>query len=174
MVSVRVLTKISLQNMAHENKYCLISNVLILANFFLDFATPVICLWIPKKWGVPELLEISLWTPNWLYGPLFWAPQFALTGKSIVQDCCHLRLTWDECVPDDLCERWRLWVLELSVLDNFWFDQCYKPESFGPLKSAQLHHFTDASQFGYGCVSYLRLVYVDGCIHCAFVSGSLA
>ena len=106
-----------------------------------------------------------------LYDPLGMAAPYVLTGKSIVQDCCRLKLTWDECVPDDLCERWRSWVRELSVLENFCFDRCYKPESFGPLKSAQLHHFTDASQFGYRCVSYLRLVDVDGCIRCAFVFG---
>ena len=110
-------------------------------------------------------------TVSSLYDPLGMAAPYVLTGKSIVQDCCRLKLTWDEWVPDDLCERWRSWVRELSVLDNFCFDRCYKPESFGPLKSAQLHHFTDASQFGYGCVSYLRLVNVDGYVHCAFVFG---
>ena len=59
---------------------------------------------------------------------------------------------------------------ELSILD-FCFDHCYEPESFRPLKSAQLHHFTDASLFGYGCVSYMRLVDIDGCVHCVFVFG---
>ena len=119
----------------------------------------------------PATRRGMLSTVSSLYDPLGITAPYVLTGKSIVQDCCRLKLTWDECVPDDLCERWRSWVRELSVLDNFCFDHCYKPESFGPLKSAQLHHFTDASQFGYGCVSYLRLVDVDGCIHCAFVFG---
>ena len=113
--------------------------------------------------------EVSCWHCH--HDPLGMAVPYVLTGKSIVQDCCRLKLTWDECVPDDLCERWRSWVRELSVLDNFCFDRCYKPESFWPLKFAQLHHFTDASQFGYGCVSYLWLVDVDGCVHCAIVFG---
>ena len=110
-------------------------------------------------------------TVSSLYDPLGMTAPYVLTGKLIVQDCCRLKLTWDECVPDDLCERWRSWVRELSILDNFCFDRCYKPESFGPLKSAQSHHFTDVSQFGYGCVLYLQLVDVDGCVHCAFVFG---
>ena len=89
----------------------------------------------------------------------------------IVQDCHRQKLTWDECVPDNLRERWGSWVRELSILDNFCFDLCYKPESFRPLKSAQLQNFTHVSQFGYACVSYLQLVDVYGCVHCVFVFG---
>ena len=33
----------------------------------------------------------------------------------------------------------------------------------------QLHHFSDASQEGYGAVSYLRIVNTRGDIHCSFV-----
>ncbi len=37
-------------------------------------------------------------------------------------------------------------------------DQCVKPKDFGPSEHAQLHHFSDAGEGGYGTVSYLRLV----------------
>lgn len=36
--------------------------------------------------------------------------------------------------------------------------RCYKPDDFGRVVSAQLHHFLDASVKGYGQCSYLRLV----------------
>ena len=56
-------------------------------------------------------------------------------------------------------------------LDSFSIPRCYPPQSFGTLYSAQLHHFADASNDGYGCVSYLRLKNQAGQIHCSFVFG---
>ena len=38
----------------------------------------------------------------------------------------------------------------------------YKPEDFGVVKHAELHHFSDASQSGFGQSSYLRLVSDNG------------
>ena len=35
----------------------------------------------------------------------------------------------------------------------------------------QLHHFSDASEYGYGAASYLRIVDNNGAIHCSFVLG---
>ena len=49
--------------------------------------------------------------------------------------------------------------------------RCYKPVEFGEIKSAQLHHFADASERGYGTVSYLRQENFDGAVHCSFVIG---
>ena len=40
---------------------------------------------------------------------------------------------------------------------------------FGEAKSYELHHFSDASQQAYGCVSYLRAINEKGEIHCAQV-----
>ena len=89
----------------------------------------------------------------------------------IVQQSCRLKLGWDELVPDDLRDKWESWMKELPILDGYHLERCFKPASFGDVTSAQLHHFADASQYGYGCVSYLRLVDVNQCIHCAFVFG---
>ena len=49
--------------------------------------------------------------------------------------------------------------------------RCYKPENFGRVVNAQLHHFSDASVKGYGQCSYLRPVDGNQRIHCAFVMG---
>ena len=35
----------------------------------------------------------------------------------------------------------------------------------------ELHHFSDASEYGYGAVSYLRIVDDEGVAHCSFVLG---
>ncbi|KAK2561882.1 hypothetical protein P5673_015279, partial [Acropora cervicornis] len=36
-------------------------------------------------------------------------------------------------------------------------ERCLKPANFGRIVSSQLHHFSDASEIGFGLVSYLRL-----------------
>ena len=48
-------------------------------------------------------------------------------------------------------------------------DGCFKPLRFGRLIDCSLHHFSDASQDGYGLVSYFRLVNEDVYIHCSLV-----
>ncbi len=49
--------------------------------------------------------------------------------------------------------------------------RCIKPKDFGQLTSAQLHHFSDASEGGYGTVSYLRLQNDEEKIHLVFILG---
>ena len=39
------------------------------------------------------------------------------------------------------------------------------------VQSVQLHHFCDASEFGYGAVTYLRIVDDKDAVHCSFVLG---
>ena len=49
--------------------------------------------------------------------------------------------------------------------------RCFKPPGFGAVVNVQLHHFSDASEIGYGAVSYLRIVDDKGAPHCSFVLG---
>ena len=41
-------------------------------------------------------------------------------------------------------------------------ERCYKPTTFGTVVECSLHHFADACGYGYGQVSYLRLVDNNG------------
>ena len=106
-----------------------------------------------------------------VYDPLGMVAPFILSGKIIVQELCRLRLGWDDQIPDEILTRWQRWLSSLLHLDSFSIPRCYLPQSFGALSSAQLHHFADASNDGYGCVSYLRLKNQAGQIHCSFVFG---
>lgn len=54
-------------------------------------------------------------------------------------------------------KRWKKWLVGLQRLSSFSVDRCIKPAGFGVVKSAQLHHFSDASNNGYGTVSYIML-----------------
>ena len=50
-------------------------------------------------------------------------------------------------------------------------NRSFKPEGFGGIVECSLHHFSDASQNGYGQASYLRLVDEKGTVHCSLVMG---
>ncbi|KAL3999159.1 4-aminobutyrate aminotransferase / (S)-3-amino-2-methylpropionate transaminase [Sarotherodon galilaeus] len=63
-----------------------------------------------------------------IYDPLGFLAPVILPAKQILQHLCKLSIR-----------------------------RCVTPKGFGEIKSAQLHHFCDASETGYGAVSYLRL-----------------
>ena len=48
-------------------------------------------------------------------------------------------------------------------------NRSFKPEGFGGIVECSLHHFSDASQNGYGQASYLRLVDEKGIVHFSLV-----
>ena len=48
-------------------------------------------------------------------------------------------------------------------------ERCFKPSKFGKVIDCILHHFSDASQDGYGQVTYLRIVDEKGYVKCSLV-----
>ena len=101
---------------------------------------------------------------------IFLAP-FILTVKQILQDLCRIKLEWDEKIPLQYIPRWENWLLDLPKLSSFSISSCLMPAEFGQVASSQLHHFSDASEDGYGSVSYLGLVNEEQNIHCVFLFG---
>ena len=57
------------------------------------------------------------------------------------------------------------------MLENIKISRCFKPDDFGHLTHASLHHSLDASQSGYSECSYVRLVDNTGRVHCFLVIG---
>jgi hypothetical protein len=92
-----------------------------------------------------------------VYDPHGFLSPFILLAKTIVQSLCRMKLTWDEEIPEDVANRWFAWLSDLSQFASFSVRRCIKPEGFGPVKSAQLHNFSDPSEKGYGVLTYLRL-----------------
>jgi len=54
-------------------------------------------------------------------------------------------------------------------MEQFSVQQCYKPKEFGTIANVQINHFCDASEVGYGAVSYLRFIGTDSRVHCSSV-----
>ena len=92
-----------------------------------------------------------------IYDPLGFAAPFILLAKATLQDLCRQKLCWDDIIPEDSLRQWREWLVDLPKLQGFSINRCVKPKEFGSVTNTQLHHFSDASQYGYGAVSYLRV-----------------
>ncbi|KAI2661009.1 UvrABC system protein B [Labeo rohita] len=106
-----------------------------------------------------------------IYDPLGFLAPVILPAKILMQQLCKEKLTWDDDIPEQFAKRWKAWLQELHQLSEFSVARCIKPVDFGVTTTAQLHHFSDASEMGYGVVSYLKLVNADGLTHCAFMMG---
>lgn len=94
-----------------------------------------------------------------------------LTAKKILKDLCRRALEWDDIIPEIVAEKWMNWLQELCQLEDFKIMRCLKPSDFGETTSAQLHHFCDASEDGYGVVTYLLSHNARSQVHSAFVAG---
>ena len=106
-----------------------------------------------------------------IYDPLGLLSPFILKAKQILQRLCLGKYGWDEAIPDELSRPWQKWLTEMDQLNRFEVDRCMKPEEFGDVKTAELHHFCDASELGYGTVTYLRLISNTGDIQHSFILG---
>lgn len=86
--------------------------------------------------------------------PLGLIAPVVLPAKTILQDLCRQKYTWDESLPDDVIKEWTKWT---TIATEFGVDRYVKTEEFGTPVFAQLHHFADASEDAYGTTSYLVL-----------------
>ena len=92
-----------------------------------------------------------------IYDPLGVLVPVVLKAKLILQDLCRKGHGWDDTIPASIAMEWTKWIQDLHLLENFKISRCFKPVDFGTVASAQLHHFADASEVGYGTVTYLLL-----------------
>ncbi|KAI2645449.1 Pro-Pol polyprotein [Labeo rohita] len=106
-----------------------------------------------------------------MYDPLGFLAPLTFPAKQILQELCRLKLGWDEVIPDTHAQSWKQWRHGLKTLIDFNITRCFKPKNFGNLECAKMHHFCDASESGYGTVTYLRLTNSRDQVHIAFVMG---
>jgi hypothetical protein len=104
-----------------------------------------------------------------VYDPLGMVCAAIMPAKLLLQDLCRLKLKWDEKIPENYQKRWIQWLAGLPKLEDVSVSRCLKPSDFGNPVGIQLHHFSDASNIGYGVITYLRLVNESGDVHCSFV-----
>ncbi|XP_068723574.1 uncharacterized protein [Montipora capricornis] len=104
-----------------------------------------------------------------IYDPLGFVSPCILPAKQILQELCLKGLSWDYKIPECHKQGWRVWLQELPKLERFEIPRCFKPPNFTDVKRRELHQFSDASSRGYGAVSYLRQIDINGKFHCSLV-----
>ena len=92
-----------------------------------------------------------------VYDPLGLVAPIIHKGKIIFQKATSLKMGWDATLPPNLQDEWKLWLDNLAYLPNLRFTRCICPNEFVD-GVAELHHFSDASNSGYGACSYLRII----------------
>lgn len=133
---------------------------------------------IKDKFGFRILLNCKVLTRRTIlsvlcsiYDPLGFAAPFILEGRRVIQITCQHKLDWDEVVSHEVGERWKIWTTQLNNFQHIEVTRCFKSTIFEKIVDCNFHHFSDASEYGYGQVSYLRLVDENGRIHCSFIIG---
>ena len=106
-----------------------------------------------------------------VYDPLGMVGPFILPAKKLIQDLCRENYKWDEPIPEIHAQRWEQWLNDLPVMSTVSIDRCVKPQGFTDINRVELHTFADASEIGYGAVSYIRLLNSSGNYHVAFMGG---
>ena len=109
-----------------------------------------------------------------IYDPLGIVSPIPLLAKKLLQDLCKQGLTWDKQIVGEKYQFWRRWLSDLPMLSSVALPICLEAIDFGWVQIAELHHFVDASQIGYGTVSYARVVIQNSRTHCSFFAENLA
>ncbi|KAF7646247.1 hypothetical protein LDENG_00190950 [Lucifuga dentata] len=91
-----------------------------------------------------------------LYNPLGFVAPFTLSGKCILQELCHKGIGWDDPLLENLIPLWEEWKNGLQRLKEITVPRCYHPPDFSNIIRIEPHHFSDASNVGYGACSYIR------------------
>ncbi|XP_051785425.1 uncharacterized protein LOC127528746 [Erpetoichthys calabaricus] len=106
-----------------------------------------------------------------VYDPLGFLAPALLPAKLILRDLCKEKFGLDEEVEVKHIQKWKKWMDDLQLLTDYKVNRCFKPPGFGTIKTAQMHHFADASEDGYSTVTYLVLTNEEGQRHCSFLMG---
>eukprot|EP00795_Rhopilema_esculentum_P008763 gene8763-biopygen9751 len=103
-----------------------------------------------------------------IFDPLGFVAPFVLPAKRLLQASCK-DLEWDKEISGENLINWNQWLVQMPMLENFQMRRCIKVPEFGTCITQEIHHFSDASETGYGTVSYLRTVHQNGKIKTAFL-----
>nr|XP_027231770.1 uncharacterized protein LOC113823351 [Penaeus vannamei] len=108
----------------------------------------------------PRTRRGVLSTLNNVYDSFGYVSPFILKARRLFQQLCRLRTGWDDSLPKDLEEQWGRWMRDLPIIKEFSIPRCIIPID-KCIRLFQLHHFFDASEYGFGAVSYLLTIYED-------------
>ena len=106
-----------------------------------------------------------------IYDPLGFAAPFIPEGRRILQGLCNQSIKWDSEVSSDVKKDWKKWLVKLKHIEQLHVRRCIKPDNFGKVVNVSLHHFSDASELGFGQCSYIRMAHEKDRVHCSLLLG---
>ena len=77
----------------------------------------------------------------------------------------------DEPIDERSSYEWQKWKNNLSMVEDIKIPHCYRLCGFERIINYSLHHFSDASECGYGQATYLRMVNDLEEVHCCLIFG---
>ena len=92
-----------------------------------------------------------------------------MVAKILLQELTRAQIGWDETVSQTFQKIWDSWIKQLKLLSHFRLGRCIKPARLDVVKVVELHHFSDASEKGYGTVTYIRMLDRTGRIYCSLL-----
>ena len=103
------------------------------------------------------------------YDPFGIASPCVIRARMLQQELTRLRLGWDEKVPMKYSKAWNKWLQELSILAQYRVPRIVCVGGLSAAALRELHHFSDASERGYGVVTYIRTISNEGQISCGLL-----
>ena len=120
---------------------------------------------------VGNMIVSSISIISSIYDQLGLASPFVLEGRQLLQGLSNQHVLWDDVLGPDLRKDWERWEQKLKGVEDIHISRCIKPRMLGKIVETSLHHFSDASEKGYGQCSYRRLVNDEGKVHCSLLLG---
>lgn len=105
-----------------------------------------------------------------VYDPIGNLAPVTQPAKMMQQEFCRRGCGWDDPLQDIL-HQWKRWLRDLDLLAEFNVNRCIKLLDFGEVKHAQLHHFADTSEAGYGSATYIWKMIQENCVQVTFLLG---
>ncbi|XP_062714353.1 uncharacterized protein LOC134291085 [Aedes albopictus] len=94
-----------------------------------------------------------------LFDPLGLLAPYLVHGRMLLQDVWRSGVSWDEEVQDEEFAKWRRWTELLKGIGQLEIPRHYFSRARqDACRTLQLHVFTDASEAGYGCAAYFRIL----------------
>lgn len=106
-----------------------------------------------------------------IYDPLGFVAPITIQGKVLIRELSSKEYDWDDPLPPDKQESWKLWRESLLELEKLHFKRRYVPMPFVSSQSRELCLFFDASTQAIAAVAYLRVTNDEDQCHVGFVMG---
>ncbi|XP_017487661.1 PREDICTED: uncharacterized protein LOC108376012 [Rhagoletis zephyria] len=89
-----------------------------------------------------------------IFDPMGFLCQLTVGAKLLLREVWQGGVTWDQPLPEDMYECWKVWQKEVERTTTIRIPRYYFQE--GPPKELQLHVFVDASEEAFSAVCYWR------------------